>query len=86
MVDQHQISTGQLHIKHTCEAVIESTVCPQKNREMESSRQTSVKCLIVIETSLFFIPDFKNYKFVTYSNFPWPNSWKNKDFTAISKL
>ena len=53
---------------------------------MESSRQTSVKCLIVIETSLFFIPDFKNYKFVTYSNFPWPNSWKNKDFTAISKL
>ena len=52
---------------------------------MESSRQTSVKCLIVIETSLFSIPDFKNYKFVTYSNFPWPNSWKNKDFTAISK-
>ena len=44
---------------------------PQKNREMESSRQTSVKCLILIKTSLFFIPNFKNYKFVTYSNFPW---------------
>ena len=38
-----------------------------------------------IEISLFIIPIFKSYKIVNHRNFPQPSSFKNKDFTAISK-
>ena len=43
------------------------------------------KIKINIEISLFIIPIFKSYKIVNHRNFPQPSSFKNKDFTAISK-
>ena len=39
-----------------------------------------------MERSLFIIPIFKSYKIVSHSHFPQPSSFKNKNFTAISKL
>ena len=43
------------------------------------------KIKINIEISLFSIPIFKSYKIVNHRHFPQPSSFKNKNFTAISK-
>jgi len=50
---------------------------------MESFIDTPVKCLIDIETSIFFLPNFENYQFMTYNNFP--QYFHRKSFKVISK-